>query len=314
MPAQLCRRPFVPVISAIACLLAAHGLQPPYAGKRESPPAEAPGNSQNMPWRGKVAVIVRGQPFRGNRNEGSCKSECRESQLNVSLSVVSQLIEPLEKERYNSVDVFNVDCGDAPCRMSAEEDLVLSSSQERHVQSTFVDSSVSGGQAICVQRALDFFESSGDPSSYDVVMMIRHDVEWLDSIFSWSGANFEGFNFFSRCELGAFPHLYNGVDGPSACVNDILQVVPGRKYRAWREVIGKDRCFNAAWRRGHGHNCWSQTAAAVGGEEHVHLATPWVPKSWIREESTFARLKQCNDVAPQKVLHPELFGEFGAYK
>eukprot|EP00928_Gymnodinium_smaydae_P085886 TRINITY_DN695_c0_g2_i1.p1 TRINITY_DN695_c0_g2~~TRINITY_DN695_c0_g2_i1.p1 ORF type:complete len:344 (-),score=50.17 TRINITY_DN695_c0_g2_i1:110-1018(-) len=289
---------------------AAYGLQiPPH-----QPPADTPGNAQKMPWRGNVAVIVRGQPFRGWRDDGSCMSECRESQLNASRSIVSRLIEPLEQTRKNSVDIFNVDCGDEPCKLLADENMALSSNNTRSVRSTFVNSNVEGGQAICVQRALDFFQTSVDPSKYDTIIVIRHDVEWLESIFSWSGANFKGFNFFSRCEAGAFMNENDGLDGPSACVNDIMQVIPGRKFEAWRAEVGKGKCFNTEWRKGHGHMCWKQAVLAAGGDENVHLATPWIPKGWVREESTFARLKQCNNAPPEKDLHPEKFNEIGAYK
>eukprot|EP00928_Gymnodinium_smaydae_P085885 TRINITY_DN695_c0_g1_i1.p1 TRINITY_DN695_c0_g1~~TRINITY_DN695_c0_g1_i1.p1 ORF type:complete len:157 (-),score=15.86 TRINITY_DN695_c0_g1_i1:418-888(-) len=106
----------------------------------------------------------------------------------------------IKQIRQNSVDVFSVDCGDKPCTLTADENAVLSSDNSRNVQSIFVNSNVEGGQAICMQQALDFFQTSVDPSKYDTIIMIRHDVEWLDSIFSWSGANFKGFNFFSRCE------------------------------------------------------------------------------------------------------------------
>eukprot|EP00928_Gymnodinium_smaydae_P015437 TRINITY_DN1570_c0_g1_i1.p1 TRINITY_DN1570_c0_g1~~TRINITY_DN1570_c0_g1_i1.p1 ORF type:complete len:333 (+),score=35.64 TRINITY_DN1570_c0_g1_i1:49-999(+) len=296
-----------------------HGLQSSLQSSPHKPPADTPGNVQKMPWRGKVAVILRGQTFRSFRSSVGCEKTCRESQLNSSRSVVSQLIEPLERVRENSVDVFNVDCGDEPCEMIADENRALSAKQwnqeeTRNIQSTFVNSHGKGGQAICVQRALDFFETSVDPSTYDTIIMIRHDIEWLDSIFSWSGADFTGVNFFSRCEFNAVINQGDGTDGPTACVNDLLHMVPGHLYKAWRAEIGKDKCFSSEWQNGHGHMCWNQTVLAAGGEHNVHLATPWFPRSWLREESSFLRFKACSDEPALKYLRPDQFNENGTYK
>eukprot|EP00928_Gymnodinium_smaydae_P099067 TRINITY_DN935_c0_g1_i1.p1 TRINITY_DN935_c0_g1~~TRINITY_DN935_c0_g1_i1.p1 ORF type:complete len:326 (-),score=31.59 TRINITY_DN935_c0_g1_i1:172-1110(-) len=307
----------------LGLLMSAHvavytnGLQSSLTSSPYHSSADTPGDVQRMPWHGKVAVIIRGQPFRGRARERGCKSECRESQLNASRSVVSRLIEPLEQVRKNSVDVFNVNCGDHPCELFADVSSVLSANQTettRHIRSTFVNSNVEGGQAICVQRALDFLEASADASSYDAIIMTRHDVEWLDSIFSWSGADFTGINFFSRCQAGALNKSNDGIDGPSACVHDVLQVVPGRLFSAWRTQIGKGRCFNSDWKKGNGHYCWKQAVLAAGGEENVHLATPWFPTYGVRDESVFLRMKRCNHDPPKKDLHSDFFAAIGSLK
>eukprot|EP00928_Gymnodinium_smaydae_P056406 TRINITY_DN3979_c0_g1_i1.p1 TRINITY_DN3979_c0_g1~~TRINITY_DN3979_c0_g1_i1.p1 ORF type:complete len:303 (+),score=24.43 TRINITY_DN3979_c0_g1_i1:41-910(+) len=266
------------------------------AVQQRSSSGDTTGEPRNIPTGGRVAVVLRGEPFRNPLNKQPCKSECRDHQLNASQTVVTQLIEPLETVWKNTVDVFNVACGEAPCGMTPDEELVLASTSQRKVRTTFVSSGsyFSGAQGACVQRALDFLDSeSGDASQYDLIMLIRHDMEWVDSISSWSTADFAGFNFLSPCEEGALGESVPGKFYP--CVNDVMQVFPGRLYKAWRAQVGTGVCFNTERANGWGHPCWAEAVNASGGVENVHFATPWVPERYVRDENAWSRFMYCDD-------------------
>jgi hypothetical protein len=258
-----------------------------------------------LPEQGKVAIVLRGVPFRNpkftlevkgrSKGKGSnvgnklgCNKQQRVPQLSSINSLVEMVIKPLE-DNNNLVDV--VLASSVPnCTLMSRLVSILGS--ERILAA---DSFSSSGQLASIKFASDTFLNSitappppssssssssvstrriNDVSEYDLVIFARMDIHWNTPINYWE-TNFTRLNFFSRCTQPGHSPI------PWPCVHDIIQTMPGKFFREWSSAALK--CFslcpssqsnsiNLACPISNGHNCY-QPLSKLLGPNNVGLVT-----------------------------------------
>ncbi|CAK0887948.1 unnamed protein product [Prorocentrum cordatum] len=125
-----------------------------------------------------------------------------------------------------------------------------------------------------------------DPEKYRVIVMLRFDATYKSYINEWPTVNYDKFNFYSHCQRTRDKTKYDPED-PRVCVNDVMQVMPGKYFDPWQRIVGKGDCFNGhpgPYGRDCGHFCYNQTAEVVG-QENIGFVTDWVPEYKVREPS-----------------------------
>jgi len=181
-----------------------------------------------LPSGGRVAVLMRGQSFRGE--SGACDTKAKDRQLDGISSFVNKVLDPLNYELNNEVDVIAVDS--QSCDLTTELMEVLNATRVHGLG--HVDSATQG---LAVQRSLQYFEKrlggAKAISKYNLVIISRFDLDWWGkSITTWPG-DFSRFNFPDMCpeEQRADPQY------GEHCVSDLFQVMPGRLYPAWSKAV-----------------------------------------------------------------------------
>ena len=136
-------------------------------------------------------------------------------------------------------------------------------------------------------------------SSYDLILLTRHDVVWTTSITRWRSANFTRLNFLGACEprcAGCESRSCAHCPDPNApgsrfggplsrCVQDLLHLVPGPAFPAFDAAVGRkgSRCFDGS-SRGSGHKCLSAVESSLGSTTGLVLPEDtWRPFRDVRE-------------------------------
>jgi hypothetical protein len=160
-----------------------------------------------------------------------------------------------------------------------------------------ISASHSNPQALSVRHSLEFFKKQAGGSvsaqeTYQLVILTRLDLTWKSSIIGWPTVDFQGLNFFSRCEVGAIMGIdFSGTPvkfpGDCPCVNDIIHVMPGSMFAAFDAEVSTKFCFAFGCNPEEsmtcappcmaGHCCYRQMAARFG-KEQVHFITDWRPR------------------------------------
>jgi len=216
----------------------------------------------HLPMHGKVAVLMRGQSFRGEG--GACDVNARGRQLDGTTSFVKNVLDPLNYELHNWIDVVAVDSS-RPCKLTPQMIRLLDTNRVHGVG--HFDSETQG---LAVQRSLQYFEErlggAEEISKYQMVLIARTDLDWQNkNIIDWPG-NFSRFNFPDMCpeEQRADPKY------GQHCVSDLFQIMPGRLYPAFRDAVltNGTGCFDScvgehAECHRVGHLCWDSVKKAV---------------------------------------------------
>lgn len=222
---------------------------------------------QHLPTEGRVAVLLRGQPFRdGRRGGNTCVRSSTKAQRGATRSLMSKVVHPLLR-RQNKVDLFSTS---QQCSLMQEVEKILTVPGTTLKETTLAHLRNQGDN---MKAAVDFLVHSVGSmeqvmTTYDLVIITRHDIEWYQRISRWPVADFCRFNFGSLCEPGA--------NLRPSCVNDIIHTVPGHLFNVTSALVN---CFvDTKW----GHTCRERMEDAAG-KEHVGFLTDWVPEQSVRE-------------------------------
>jgi len=250
-----------------------------------------------VPRQQAIALVLRGGVFRpAGKKLGapSCKDEAKPRQLNAVASLMEFIIKPLEMHG-NQVDIFVGDSDpDCPLMVDLIDALKgnLTHGHKRAVSregANSISPSRANPQALNMRHSLEFFKKQvGDNVSaqekYQLIVLTRLDLTWKSSILDWPTADFQGLNFFSRCDV-------DDISDNMPCVSDILQVIPGSMFGAFDEEVSTKHCFALGCRPEDpmscnpecmaGHCCYRQMAGRFG-KEQVHFITDWRPKLPLR--------------------------------
>jgi len=217
--------------------------------------------ANHLPSGGRVAVLMRGQSFRGEN--GACDVNARDRQLDGTTSFVKNVLDPLNYELHNWIDVVAVDSSN--CKLTPQMIRLVDTNRVHGVG--HFDSETQG---LAVQRSLQYFEErlggAEEISKYQMVLIARTDLDWKNkNIIDWPG-NFSRFNFPDMCpeEQRADPKY------GQHCVSDLFQIMPGRLYPAFRDAVltNGTGCFDScvgehAECHRVGHWCWDSVKKAV---------------------------------------------------
>jgi len=226
--------------------------------------ANRPANKPVNKPAGRIALLLRGQPFRsGLRFAEGCQNTAVDAQLRSTASLVRHIIEPLEGIGMQ-VEIFTV----LPrCSLNSQLQGIL---QEKRIVKALTRRTET--QSENMRLMLDTFKrKAGKAEKYNLVIVTRHDMRWHKSILRWPTANFTGFNFFSRCEKT-----------PYVCVHDALHMMPGSMFKVLDRAVGKYHCFHSE--ESHGHGCLKYVSPPLMAGQ-VHVATDWVFQKNCRDHS-----------------------------
>jgi len=231
-----------------------------------------------LPKHGRVAILLRGQAFRQQwMNHVDARSGCHDdsipAQLKCTDSLLKHIVTPLERN-FNTVEFFVVNGVDKSACPTFRNLLMPKFAKWGGAVAKEFDSKT---QADNMRATLELFKDTVGGSDYiakwyDLIIILRHDAEWLTSITEWPTAEFDKLNLFSLCEDGFGRH-----QGPKEnCVNDILHMMPGSLWKGFRNAVGSRLCYNPGHRRGLGHDCYRAFARQVG-EDNITFVTDWRP-------------------------------------
>lgn len=259
--------------------------------------------SRVVPQRQAIALVLRGGAFRPEFygiGAPSCKVETKPQQLHAVASLIEFIIKPLEN-RGNEVDIFVGD-SEPDCPLMA--DLIgalkgnLTYGRRRAVSresASSISPSRANPQALNVRHSLEFFkkQAGGNLSAqetYQLVVLTRLDLTWKSSILDWPTVDFQGLNFFSRCEVDNVEDADN-----MPCVSDIVHVIPGSMFAAFDAEVSTKHCFAFGCNPEDpmtcapvcmaGHCCYRQMAERFG-KEQVHFITDWRPNNSLRRDDS----------------------------
>ena len=234
------------------------------------------GNTQltvGLPQHGRVAVLIRGEAFRcGGKSSYGCCEEAHDPQVHATNSLFKRVVLPLQ-EYGNAVHVFMSEASGFPSARGEDHcdmDHDLKDVFPSEVLRVFKPSPRRSGQAAAFRYAMDLFKENADPASYDLIIIVRHDLFWNAQIHQLPPpADLSKVSFFSRCSGsdGDLPH----------CVMDMLVTMPGSKFAAFDGVASTGCCYASGYRHGAGHGCYNQTVFAL--EAEIGILTDWRPKN-----------------------------------
>jgi len=242
----------------VGCFHTAFTIQSLHATNMLDP---KPGSFVALPNCSKIAILFRGQAFRsgGRVNATACTESRVPDQLRITQSALDNIVLPLELHSH-TVDIYLVESGNCPLLHYVAG---LFGTRVRVKNRFHGIVQVQG-----VLKVLEEFRWHAKPDSYNVVLMLRFDLIFKTSIYSWPDVNIDAFNFFSPCEVS--PSTKAWWDAGDGCANDILYVMPGGYVPAFNKMIN-----NVCW-FGHGHLCYKHVVAAFG-KEHVGFVTNEIP-------------------------------------
>ena len=301
---------------------AAHRLSTRTARQRGGSSAAAAHGRCPLPP-GRVAIVLRGQAFRGAAvitssgpsGLGGCSPYAEISeQLEATTSLRTQIIEPLERCAH-PVDVYVTECSTGrgcpllPRLLSTLREGAAGVERVVAVRSQCSSS----GQAHNVRFALEAFKAatahrvppgvspSAAVASYSLIVLTRHDLVWTSPIVHWQHANFSRIGFLSGCEPWRCTHCGGPADAPgsryggppSRCVQDSLHLIPGSLFDAFDAAVGKrgTHCFDGSNKES-GHACGGAVEASAGVRGVTGLILPlevWRPFRDVREPTPISR-------------------------
>jgi len=225
-----------------------------------------------LPKEGHVAILLRGQAFRHGRKSEACQKQQIPAQLNATDSLIDKIVAPLERNQ-NTVEFFIVN-GNSQEHCPMFEELLMPKFGKRVAAIRQYESLNQSDSMIAV---LEEFRFARDPQQYDLILIVRHDDYWKQSISEWPTADFDKFNLFSEC--GEF----------KACMSDIFFMMPGSRWKGFRDAVGTPRCFDNQLT--HGHYCGRAILKNIG-QDNISFITDWRPKSPVGNQ-----IRQKNGVA-----------------
>jgi hypothetical protein len=263
----------------------------------QAPGADTLPPSTPWPSNAAVAILLRGQAFRGRPTEFGRSKELgcnrtdvvRELQLRQGREVVANLVEPLE-QLGNRVDLIVTETSGG-CDLDTELLAVYdanNSGRSRIVASDLTTISSTQGEGVrqildlfegCVRHGQCVRESAAPGNPYALIMVARHDITWERRITETSPPADPGkFNFLSKCELNAFIGLAEG-----DCHNDAFFMFPGQGFDAFDKALGEKNCFAPKFdNASDGHGCAIYVRRSLG-ENSTTTLTDWRPKHTVRD-------------------------------
>ena len=205
----------------------------------------------------RAAVLLRGEAFRAGHGTTPCRSEHVPLQRQAWHSLLKHVVEPLE-DCGAAVDVAVTECSAADGCKLVEGELERVFSGRLIAKRTRCRTR---DQAASMRATLNLFKGVAKPSSYDLILVTRHDLVWTVPLTAWH-SDWRLFNFFSWCERRCtspaemfqsnrscgFPSM-GGT--PVQCVNDIAHAMPGALFASFDEVVSAPglHCFelNLHW-------------------------------------------------------------------
>ena len=126
-------------------------------------------------------MLLRGEAFRcGGKSSYGCCKEAHDPQVHATNSLFKRVVLPLQ-DHGNKVHVFMSEAsgfptarGDAHCDMDHDLKVVF----PPEVLRVFKPSPRRKGQAAAFRYAMDLFKANADPASYDLIIIVRHDLFW----------------------------------------------------------------------------------------------------------------------------------------
>jgi hypothetical protein len=217
----------------------------------------------DLPSYGKVAILVRGQSYRGE--DGVCSSDdfVKERQEYATSSFMEKILNPLRNDLHNQVDIVVTDSAD--CKLTAGLVTMMGGSSVVQGVRQFDKTN----QALSMQESIrsleDVLGGVSAISKYDLVLIVRHDVRWgNEALITMWPADFSLFNFPDTCPPS---------QTDPECTSDIFHTMPGKFYPAYRSVIMNNsatRCFDACEVKDpdvlchqNGHHCFPSIRDAV---------------------------------------------------
>lgn len=232
-----------------------------------------------LPQNGKVAIIIRGQAFRGaGQFAKGCNSSAAPHQLEQAQSMVKNLIRPLQRFG-NAVSVFMAESS-GPCPLLKKLTSVYNADETVEVFAYTGQKFANQGDALRLAMKMFEMDSQIPASGYDLVMVTRHDLYWKIPIDLWMPSkDFQHFNFYSKCEPKA----------PIAdCVNDIVYTMPGSMTLGFVESLYAKHCFSfeicEKASECHGHACKKAMLNLTKSAES--FLTAWHPYKTVREQNS----------------------------
>lgn len=230
-----------------------------------------------LPQNGKVAIIIRGQAFRGaGQFAKGCNSTTAPHQFQQAQSMVNNLIRPLQNFG-NAVSIFMAESS-GPCPLVQKLTSVYNANGTVEVLAYTGKQFANQGDGLRLAMKMFEMDSPIPASGYDLVMVTRHDLYWKIPVDLWMPTkDFQHFNFYSKCEPKA-------PIGPS-CVNDIVYTMPGSMTLGFVEALYAKNCFSfdicekAA--ECHGHSCKKPMLDLTKSE--ASFLTSWHPYKTVRE-------------------------------
>jgi hypothetical protein len=256
-----------------------------------------------LPRNGRIAILLRGQAFRhwdgaaGGHPPAGCdvgNPDVVAAQLHCTDSLLKNIVAPLE-QNHNSVEFFILN-GNSKENCHSFDQLLMPKFGHRVVSVREYDSP---DQAHNMKAVLNEFERSVGghdiiTKRYDLIIIARHDENWLTSISQWPTAEFGKLNLFSKCEIGfreKKPHpRHCDKRLKKTCVNDNFHMMPGSLWEGFRDAVGTAYCFHPDLEPfPHGHCCYPDFVERVG-QDNITFITDWRPN----EEET---VRGPNDIA-----------------
>jgi len=176
--------------------------------------------------------------------------------MRATSSLVTTVLNPLADNLQNWMTIVATDSD--PCPLTPTLMKAVNSSRVRSVAHFNEDS-----QGKSFHHSLVHFEKSmggiDEISSFQLVLVLRHDIRWTGTTIDTWPANFSRFNFPDFCPKAQREDPLYG----NECVSDLFYMMPGRLYRTFREIIMTD-----------GNGCFDSTDQCEGCHENGHYCYP----------------------------------------
>lgn len=191
------------------------------------------GNKGAIPSGKRITILMRGAAFRAQflkQRQGAkvdCDPRTREIQINGTMSLLQQVVEPFEA-RGNEVQIVSIT---HPCEFNAEIVSIIGDRAVVLEEISPVD------QYDDFRKTLDIFSEhyggvGAVSNEVDYILVVRHDLVWLQDITHWAN-DFDSFSFLHRCA----PETGRNAGGEN-CVHDIVHWMPSNLFPVFDATVG----------------------------------------------------------------------------
>lgn len=203
--------------------------------------AHAMVSGDGLPSGGRVAVVIRGEVFRGEQGPCDDSEFVRQNQEKATNSLISEILDPLQNDLKNEVHVVITDSSNCSFSNELQQTIGVNRVLGMH---TFAG--ITQGQS--VQNALSLFEESVASrqlavEDYDWILMVRHDTVFDQHVSWWSTSNISKLSVAHKCPFDTMQDPFFGWQ----CVDDQLFAMPGFLWKTFRDVVKSESpngCFD----------------------------------------------------------------------